>query len=104
MDCEDQLADRFGALASVPRLRLVRLLLSALPHGMIVGQLQQELGLAGSTLSHHLDKLKSEGLVSVTREGTALRYRAEIAAFQELLHFLMAECCSRQVKEGTSSE
>jgi ArsR family transcriptional regulator, arsenate/arsenite/antimonite-responsive transcriptional repressor len=88
-------ADRFAAIGSEPRLRIVRLLLSAYPDGMIVGELQQELGIANSTLSHHLEKLKHETLVSVSREGTALRYRANADAFRELLDFLMAECCTR---------
>lgn len=88
-------ADCFAAIGSEPRLRIVRLLLSAYPDGMIVGELQQELGIANSTLSHHLEKLKHETLVTVTREGTALRYRANADAFRDLLDFLMAECCTR---------
>ena len=62
---------------------------------MIVGELQDEFGIASSTLSHHLEKLRHESLVTVTREGTALRYRANALAFQELLGFLLAECCTR---------
>ena len=62
---------------------------------MVVGEIQAELGIAGSTLSHHLDKLKNEDLVSVQREGTFLRYRANTEALQELLGFLYAECCTR---------
>jgi ArsR family transcriptional regulator, arsenate/arsenite/antimonite-responsive transcriptional repressor len=88
-------ADCFAAIGSEPRLRIVRLLLSAYPDGMIVGELQQELGIANSTLSHHLEKLKNEALVTVSREGTALRYRAQADTFQDLLNFLMAECCTR---------
>jgi len=88
-------ADGFAAIGSEHRLRIVRLLLSAYPHGMIVGDLQQELGIANSTLSHHLEKLKHENLVTVQREGTALRYRANAETFQNLLNFLMAECCTR---------
>jgi len=88
-------ADCFAAIGSEPRLRIVRLLLSVFPDGMIVGDMQQELGIANSTLSHHLEKLRHETLVTVTREGTALRYRADAKTFQELLNFLMAECCTR---------
>lgn len=88
-------ADCFAAIGSEPRLRIVRILLFAYPDGMIVGELQQELGIASSTLSHHLEKLKHESLVQVTREGTALRYRANANAFRDLLDFLMAECCTR---------
>ena len=90
-----QHADRFAALGSEPRLRIVQLLLTCHPRGMIVGQIQAELGIANSTLSHHLEKLKHEELVRVTREGTALRYWANAEAFQQMINFLMAECCSR---------
>lgn len=88
-------ADRFAAIGSEPRLRIVRLLLACFPGGLIVGEIQQELGLAGSTLTHHLEKLKQENLVLACREGTAWRYCANAKAFKELLDFLMAECCTR---------
>jgi ArsR family transcriptional regulator len=88
-------ADMFSALGTEQRLRIMRLLLSAHPDGMVVGDIITELGLAASTLSHHLDKLKSEGLVRVQRESTFLRYSANADALQELLGFLYAECCTR---------
>ena len=85
----------FAALGIEVRLQILRLLLSAHPHGMIVGDIQSELGIPGSTLSHHLEKLKAEGLATVQRESTFLRYSANTAALEELLGFLFAECCSR---------
>jgi DNA-binding transcriptional ArsR family regulator len=88
-------ADMLAAMGAEPRLRIVRLLLSAHPHGLVVGDIAGELQIAGSTLSHHLEKLKTEGLVSVSREGTFLRYSANTRALQELLGFLFAECCTR---------
>ena len=88
-------ADMFAAMGAEPRLRIVRLLLSAHPEGLVVGEIQEELGITGSTLSHHLDKLKNEELVSVRREGTFLRYMANAESLQELLTFLYAECCTR---------
>ncbi len=88
-------ADMFAALGTEPRLRIVRLLLSAHPDGMVVSDLQSELGIPNSTLSHHLDKLKNEELVTVKREGTYLWYRANTEALQGLLAFLYSECCSR---------
>lgn len=88
-------ADMLSAMGSEPRLKIVRLLLSAHPAGMVVGEIGEELGIANSTLSHHLDKLKSEGVVGVTREGVFLRYRANHEALQELLSWLYAECCTR---------
>lgn len=88
-------ADMFAALGTEPRLRIIRLLLSAHPDGMIAGEIQSELGIPNSTLSHHLEKLKNEELVTVQREGTFLRYAANTAALQEVLSFLYAECCTR---------
>ncbi len=85
----------FGALGNEARLRIVRLLLSAHPEGMVVGDIQAELGITGSTLSHHLEKLKNEGLLTVERQGTFLWYRANTEVLQELLGFLYAECCTR---------
>lgn len=88
-------ADILAALGTEPRLRIVRLLLKAHPDGMVVGEIGSELGIAPSTLSHHLEKLKNEGLVAVRRESTFLRYSARTAALQEVLSFLFAECCTR---------
>jgi len=88
-------ADMMSAMGTEPRLRIMRLLLSAHPGGLVVGEIQDELGITGSTLSHHLEKLKNEELVSVHREGTFLRYSANADTLQELLAFLYAECCSR---------
>jgi ArsR family transcriptional regulator, arsenate/arsenite/antimonite-responsive transcriptional repressor len=90
-----QYADMFSAMATEARLRIMQLLLSAHPDGLVVNQIQEELEIPNSTLSHHLDKLKNEDLVRVRREGTFLHYTANTEALQELLRFLYAECCSR---------
>jgi ArsR family transcriptional regulator, arsenate/arsenite/antimonite-responsive transcriptional repressor len=88
-------ADMFAAIGTEPRLRILRLLLSSHPDGMVVGDVQSELDIPNSTLSHHLDKLRNEDLVKVRREGTYLRYSANAEALQELLGFLYAECCTK---------
>ena len=88
-------ADMFAAMGTDARLRILRLLLSAHPEGLIVGDIQGELGIPASTLSHHLDKLKHEELVTVERRSTFLWYRANIETLQELLGFLYSECCTR---------
>jgi DNA-binding transcriptional ArsR family regulator len=88
-------ADMFAAIGTESRLRIMQLLLSAHPEGLVVGEIQAELEISASTLSHHLDKLKNEDLIEVSREGTFLRYRASTAALQDLLGFLYAECCTR---------
>ena len=88
-------ADMLSAMASEPRLRIMQLLLSAHPDGLVVTEIQDELEIPNSTLSHHLEKLKGEDLVRVQRESTFLRYTANTYALQELLQFLYAECCTR---------
>lgn len=88
-------ADMLAAMGTEPRLRIMRLLLSAHPDGMVAGEIGAELGIPSSSLSHHLDKLKNEGLVSVKRESTFLRYSADTKSLQDLLGFLYAECCTR---------
>ena len=88
-------ADMFSAMGTGPRLRIMRALLSAHPFGMVVGDIGNELSIAASTLSHHLEKLRHEGLIKVRREGTYLWYSANAEALQELLGFLYAECCTR---------
>ncbi|HEX2327261.1 MAG TPA: metalloregulator ArsR/SmtB family transcription factor [Candidatus Angelobacter sp.] len=88
-------ADMLSAMGTEPRLRIVRLLLQSHPEGLVVGEIAEELDIPNSTLSHHLEKLKNEDLITVEREGTFLRYRANCDALQQLLGFLFAECCTR---------
>jgi DNA-binding transcriptional ArsR family regulator len=94
-DLVTRYADMMSAMGTEPRLRIMRLLLSAHPDGLVVGDIAGELGIPGSTLSHHLEKLRNEDLVRVRREGTFLWYSANSEALKELLAFLYAECCSR---------
>jgi len=88
-------ADMLAAMGTESRLRIMQLLLTAHPDGMVVGDIAGELDIPSSTLSHHLDKLRNEGLVRVRREGTFLWYSANSEALQALLGFLYAECCTR---------
>jgi ArsR family transcriptional regulator len=92
-------ARMLSAMGTEPRLRIMRLLLSAHPDGMIVMDIQAELGIPASTLSHHLEKLKNVGLTRVRRESCCLRYSANNELLQELLAFLDEECCSRNSAE-----
>src|SRR6202165_1300158 len=87
-------ADMFSAMGTEPRLRIMQLLLSAHPEGLVVSEIQDDLEIPGSTLSHHLDKLRNEGLVQVERKGTFLRYTANTEALREILQFLYDECCT----------
>lgn len=88
-------ADMFSAMGTEARLRIMQLLLSAHPDGLVVGEIQEELEIPNSTLSHHLDKLRNEELIQVRRESTFLRYSANTETLQALLQFLYAECCTR---------
>ena len=88
-------AQRFSALGAEPRLQILRLLLAAHPAGMVAGDVQEELGIPASTLSHHLEKLKQVGLVTVRRDGTYLWYSADTDALREIMNFLYEECCTR---------
>lgn len=90
-----EVAGILAAMGTASRLRIVRLLLRAHPEGMVVGEIQRELGISPSTLSHHLDKLKNEQVVTVERRGTFLRCRANAAVLCELLAFFYSECCTR---------
>ena len=88
-------ADMMSAMGTEARLRIMQLLLSAHPEGLVVGDIQEEMEIPNSTLSHHLDKLKNENLIQVKRESTFLRYTANTEALQELMQFLYSECCTR---------
>lgn len=88
-------AEMFSAMGVEPRLRIMQLLLQAHPEGLVVNEIQAGLGIPGSTLSHHLEKLRNEDLIDVKREGTFLRYTANTQSLQEVLSFLYAECCTR---------
>jgi ATP-dependent Clp protease ATP-binding subunit ClpC len=85
----------FAALGSEARLEILRLLLSAHPDGMTVGDIQTELDIPNSTLSHHLEKLRTEGLVESRKDKQWIWYSANSDVLQDLLSFLYAECCTR---------
>lgn len=87
-------ARMLSALGTEPRLRVVRLLLNAHPHGLVVSQIASELKIPNSTLSHYLEKLKNHNLVNVRREGTFLWYTANDDVLRELIAFLYEECCT----------
>ena len=87
-------AAMLSAMGTEPRLRIMHLLLSAHPDGLVVGDIQEKLDIPNSTLSHHLEKLKSQELVRIHRESTFLRYTANAEALRQLMRFLYAECCT----------
>lgn len=74
-------------------MRIVWTLLAAHPDGLVVGEITEALGISGSTLSHHLERLRMEGLVTVQRQGTFLRYRLDTSVLRELLGWFVSRCC-----------
>ncbi|HBE19489.1 MAG TPA: transcriptional regulator [Cyanobacteria bacterium UBA11149] len=91
----EEIAEIFAALGQVSRLQIVRLLLSAHPKGLPAGEIQQELGIPASTLSHHLDKLRNVGVLDVEKDKQWLWYRVRADILKHLIEFLFAECCTR---------
>lgn len=99
-------ADMFAAMGAEPRLEIMRPLLAAHPKGMVVGDILAGIKTAPSTLSHHLEKLKQEGLVDVRRDSKFLWYSANAETLQDMIAFLYSECCARSnaIKPGAIME
>ncbi|MEL6602929.1 MAG: metalloregulator ArsR/SmtB family transcription factor [Cyanobacteria bacterium J06614_10] len=89
------MAAAFAALGQPSRLKIVRLLLSAYPKGLPAGDIQKELGIAGATLSHHLDKLRQVGIVTSEKDRQWIWYSVREESLTRLLDFLFEECCTR---------
>ena len=85
----------FAALGAEPRLRIRRLLLGRIPTAWSWATSRTETGIPGSTLSHHLERLQQDGLVTAEREKAFIRYRANTDVLEELFGFLYTECCRR---------
>lgn len=82
-------ADIFAALGSEPRLEIMRLLFAAYPGGLTVGDIQSQIKIPNSTLSHHLEKLRVEKLVNSKRDKQYLWYSAKTETIEDLLSFLL---------------
>jgi ArsR family transcriptional regulator, arsenate/arsenite/antimonite-responsive transcriptional repressor len=93
----DHAAKQLEALGNPTRLQVYRTLVRAGEPGLPVNRLQQKIGIAASTLSHHLHKLILTGLVTQERQSTTLICRANYQAMDSLLGFLADECCADAV-------
>lgn len=82
-----------ATLGNETRLSIFRLLVRAGGDGLPVGRIQTKLGLAASTLSHHIAALVADGLVDQQREGRTLVCRPNFARMNALLSFLTEDCC-----------
>ena len=88
-----KVASCLEALGNETRLSIFRLLVPYGPTGRSVGDIQKELGVPGSTLSHHLSRLVWEGLVRQERHGRSLMCIADFAAMDGIIAFMTRECC-----------
>jgi DNA-binding transcriptional ArsR family regulator len=88
-------ADMLKALASVVRLKIVRLLIDCGDQGCCVSDIQKEIGGANSTLSHHLETLARFGLINSRKEAQWIFYSVNYYVLKELFNFLWQDCCSR---------
>ena len=87
-------ADVLAQLGNQTRLQIVRILVKAGDVGMPVGDIQQRVQVPASTLSHHLQHLKSAGLISQTRESNVLRCKAQYSRLNQIGAYLLSECCT----------
>lgn len=99
----EEAAGQLEALGNPTRLRVYRLLVRAGDAGLAVGRIQRKLGMPGSTLSHHLRRLLSVGLVTQERQVTTLICRANYPAMDALVGFLVNECCADAGENATVS-
>jgi ArsR family transcriptional regulator, arsenate/arsenite/antimonite-responsive transcriptional repressor len=90
----EQAAQQLEVLGNPTRLQAYRALVRAGPEGLAVGHLQRRLKIVGSTLSHHLQRLVTAGLVTQERRGTTLLCRAHYPAMAALIGYLADECCA----------
>lgn len=90
----ERASKQLEALGNPTRLEIFRTLVRAGHAGLSVGQLQERIGIAASTLSHHLHRLILPELVTQERQATTLICRANYPAMNELVGFLVDECCA----------
>ena len=87
-------ATAFAALGSEQRLSILRRLVKAGPAGLPIGALGDDVGIAGSVLTHHLKQLASAGLVEQRRDGRRILCSVDFNAVENLSRYLILECCA----------
>ena len=93
MDIETT-SKRLAELGNPTRLSIFRYLVKTGPEGAPVGQIQNEIGIPGSTLSHHINRLVSVGLIRQTRASRVLYCIPQYKVLEEVIQFLLSECCA----------
>jgi len=88
-------AEQLGALGHPARLSILRYVVQGGADGTPAGEIQAKLEIPASTLSHHLDRLASSGLLRARREGTFIYYSADYTQLEALTDYLWEDCCKR---------
>jgi len=88
-------AEQLGALGHPARLSILRYVVQSGPEGSTTTEIQEKLGIPWTTLSHHLDRLVSAGLVSARRESKFVHHTANYEALKVLTDFIWEDCCKR---------
>lgn len=88
-----EIALRLKALADPVRVKLMSLLLADRTGKNTTGELAVTVGLAESTVSHHLGQLRAAGLIESERHGMTVGHRARRDALTALCTVLDPNCC-----------
>ena len=91
----DHHAAQLGALGHPSRLAILRYVVQGAAEGTAAGEIQAKLEIPASTLSHHLERLASAGLLKSRRDGTFIYYRADYEQLKSLTDYLWEDCCKR---------
>ena len=90
----------FGALSQESRLKVFRLLVQRGKPGLAAGTIASQLNITPATMSHHLEQLSLAGLLSSRREGRSIIYSANYDTMQNLINFLLENCCEGEEKNS----
>jgi len=103
MDIQDALI-AFDALSQETRLRTFRLLVKHGMDGSPAGALSDQLGIPHNTLSFHLSHMSNAGLILSRKEGRSVIYTVDFAVFQDLIRFMVDDCCIKSVANTRDSK
>jgi ArsR family transcriptional regulator len=91
----DHHAEQLSALGHPARLAILRYVVQGDLAGTPAGEIQNHVDLPASTLSHHLKRLSSAGLLRSRSEGTFVFYSAQFESLKALTAYLWEDCCKR---------
>jgi ArsR family transcriptional regulator len=90
----------YAAAGSESRLAVLLLLVQTGEDGLTIGEIGNQLGIAASTLAHHLRCLVSARMIIQEKQGREVRNTANYTYLEELGNFLLSECCKNSKKSN----